>query len=91
MCYFVGHKSQKNGEARKDDCLEIFSFFSKKRVGGGLEMLEGIVADLLAKYLGEYVVGLDAENLRIGVLSGEVFFFFFYLSSLSLFDLPTFL
>tara|TARA_R110002050_G_scaffold217175_1_gene353198 strand:- start:799 stop:927 length:129 start_codon:yes stop_codon:yes gene_type:complete len=35
-------------------------------------MLEGVVADLLAKHLGEYVEGLDAENLRVNVLGGQV-------------------
>ena len=39
-------------------------------------MLEGIVADLLTKYLGDYVQGLDQENLRLNVLSGQVFFTF---------------
>ena len=34
-------------------------------------MFEGIVADLLNKYLGKYVQNLDTENLSIGILDGE--------------------
>jgi vacuolar protein sorting-associated protein 13A/C len=31
-----------------------------------------VVSSLLAKYLGDYVEGLQSENLRISLLSGQV-------------------
>eukprot|EP00026_Physarum_polycephalum_P000021 Phypoly_transcript_00021.p1 GENE.Phypoly_transcript_00021~~Phypoly_transcript_00021.p1 ORF type:complete len:3252 (+),score=335.79 Phypoly_transcript_00021:281-10036(+) len=34
-------------------------------------MFETIVADLLAKYLGNYIRGLNTENLKIGIWSGN--------------------
>lgn len=33
-------------------------------------MFETVVADLLAKYLGNYIRGLNTENLKIGIWSG---------------------
>jgi len=35
-------------------------------------VLEGLVSGILVKYLGDYVVGLQAENLRLGIFSGDV-------------------
>jgi len=35
-------------------------------------MFEGIVSDLLIKYLGQYVKNLNRDNLNIGVFSGDV-------------------
>lgn len=35
-------------------------------------MLEGIVSSLLAKYLGDYVEGLEQQNLKLGFLGGDV-------------------
>lgn len=35
-------------------------------------MIEGLVAALLSRFLGDFVNGLERENLRIGILSGEV-------------------
>ncbi len=35
-------------------------------------VLEGVVSALLTKYLGDYVEGLAAENLSLGIFSGEV-------------------
>eukprot|EP01098_Paradermamoeba_levis_P016483 TRINITY_DN8923_c0_g1_i1.p1 TRINITY_DN8923_c0_g1~~TRINITY_DN8923_c0_g1_i1.p1 ORF type:complete len:237 (-),score=82.50 TRINITY_DN8923_c0_g1_i1:49-759(-) len=35
-------------------------------------MLEGIVADLLAKYLGEYVEGLEKDHLKLNIMGGDV-------------------
>lgn len=35
-------------------------------------MLEGAVARLLNHFLGKYVVDLDAENLNVGIFSGQV-------------------
>jgi hypothetical protein len=35
-------------------------------------MLEGFLENLLARYFGEYIDGLDASHLSVGLLSGEV-------------------
>jgi hypothetical protein len=35
-------------------------------------MLESLVSSLLTKYLGDYIEGLDSDNLNIGVTSGNV-------------------
>jgi hypothetical protein len=35
-------------------------------------MIEGLVAALLSRFLGDFVKGLEKENLRIGILSGDV-------------------
>jgi len=35
-------------------------------------MFEGIVSDLLVKYLGQYLKDFNKENLRIGIWSGDV-------------------
>lgn len=35
-------------------------------------MLEGIVANLLAKYLGEYILGLTSSNLKLAIGSGAI-------------------
>jgi hypothetical protein len=35
-------------------------------------MFEGLVAEFLLKYLGNFIQGLNKENLRVGVWSGEV-------------------
>jgi len=35
-------------------------------------MIEGLVAALLSRFLGDFVNGLEKENLRIGILSGDV-------------------
>jgi vacuolar protein sorting-associated protein 13A/C len=34
-------------------------------------MLEGIVTQLLNRYLGEFIENLDAEQVRVGMLSGK--------------------
>jgi vacuolar protein sorting-associated protein 13A/C len=35
-------------------------------------MIEGLVTALLSRFLGDFVNGLEKENLRIGILSGDV-------------------
>lgn len=35
-------------------------------------MLEGVVARLLNRWLGKYVLDLDTENLNVGIFSGHV-------------------
>jgi len=35
-------------------------------------MLESIVSALLEKYLGDYVEGLQTENLKLSIFSGDV-------------------
>ncbi|GAB0494523.1 hypothetical protein MMPV_005817 [Pyropia vietnamensis] len=35
-------------------------------------MLEGIVADVLARVLGQYVLGIDRDSVRVGVWSGRL-------------------
>lgn len=35
-------------------------------------MLEGVVARLLNRWLGKYVLDLDTENLNVGIFSGQV-------------------
>ncbi len=35
-------------------------------------MIEGLVAALLSKLLGDFVKGLEKENLRIGILGGDI-------------------
>ena len=34
-------------------------------------MLEGLVTQLLNRYLGEFIENLDAEQVRVGMLSGK--------------------
>ena len=36
------------------------------------EMLEGVVASILTKYLGKYVDGLQRENLNVSLGEGDV-------------------
>lgn len=36
------------------------------------KMLEGVVARLLNRWLGKYVLDLDTENLNVGIFSGQV-------------------
>lgn len=35
-------------------------------------MLEGVVADVLARVLGQYVLGIDRDSVRVGVWSGRL-------------------
>jgi hypothetical protein len=35
-------------------------------------MLEGIIATVLSRYLGDYIEGLERENLSLGISSGHV-------------------
>ena len=35
-------------------------------------MFEGLVSGILKKYLGQFIVGLDANNLGISVFSGKL-------------------
>ena len=35
-------------------------------------MLQNFVASMLSKYLGEYILGLEKENLKLEVSSGKV-------------------
>ena len=35
-------------------------------------MFEGKVTELLRQYLGDYIIGLDKENLGISVLKGKI-------------------
>src|SRR5262245_3846725 len=35
-------------------------------------MLEGVVASLLSRYLGDFVRGIEPENLRVGILGGDI-------------------
>ena len=35
-------------------------------------MLESLVLDVLNKFLGEYLTGIDKNKLKIGVWSGDV-------------------
>jgi hypothetical protein len=35
-------------------------------------MLEGIIAAFLAKYLGKYIEGLNKENLKLSLGSGDL-------------------
>lgn len=35
-------------------------------------MLEGVVADVLARVLGQYVLGIDRDSVRVGVWSGQL-------------------
>lgn len=46
-------------------------------------VFESIVADLLNRYLGEYVVNLDASQLNIGIWAGRVFFCSQYIVEIS--------
>ena len=38
-------------------------------------VFESLVADLLNKYLGQYVKNLDASQLKIGIWGGKKFYF----------------
>ena len=35
-------------------------------------MFEGIIVNILNKYLGKYIQNLDTDNLKIGILDGEL-------------------
>lgn len=48
---------------------KIFSFYF---LSISDEMFEGIITNLLTKYLGQYIEGLDKENLKIGIWGGDV-------------------
>ena len=53
-------------------------------------MAKSLLLWVLVEYLGEYVEGLDAENLRVGVLSGMLEFKNLKLkrSALDVLDIP---
>ena len=42
-------------------------------------MFEGLVANILNKYLGKYIQNLDPDDLKVGILGGRCFFLSVYL------------
>ncbi|EAR90561.2 PH domain protein (macronuclear) [Tetrahymena thermophila SB210] len=45
---------------------------SKDSIKGKIDMFQSLISSVLDKVAGEYVLGLNKENLNIGIFSGEV-------------------
>jgi len=45
---------------------------SAAAAAAAVTMLEGLVATILSRYLGDYIEGLERENLSLGISSGHV-------------------